>query len=228
MKTTPVSKYREPTFYFWYSLLLFVFVVTAFSIRALLDTEALPPMSVWLVVHTVTCVLWLAYVPTQAFLITKGLTNNHRTLGWASIGLAIVILISGVAVNFSLLERLQTNPRFSEQAFLIFFGGIVNFAQYAVFYILGVIKRRDLDFHKHMMLFCSISISLPGFNRLVFAFDLSFAVTPIGWIMLFTAVPLYDLIKRRKISRASWLALLLVVLQFVISGVGGQLANSAS
>ena len=205
---------RTLTFYFWYSLALFVFTVAAFSMRAILDTDRLPPLNLALLSHTIACVLWLAYVPTQAFLVTNRQVRNHRTLGWWSVPLAVLVLLSGIAISFSFLDRLGDRVSFP------FFAGIVNFMQFSVFYALGVLGRRDSDFHKHMMLFASISLVLPAFNRIIFSFDLPRVIAPVGWVVLFTVVPIYDLAKDRKIAPASWVALLLVILQFVGSGLG--------
>ena len=211
---------RKLTFYFWYSLALLVFVVAAFSIRAMLDTERLPPLNLALVSHTITCLLWLTYVPAQAFLVTSRRFRNHRTLGWWSMPLALLVLLTGVAISFSFLGRI------GDRAFFPFFAGIVNFFLFSAFYSLGVARRRDADFHKHMMLYASVSLVLPAINRLIFSFDLPRAIAPVGWVLLFTAVPIYDLLKNRKVASASWVALLLVVLHFVISGFG-QLTGAA-
>lgn len=220
MATNQRSADRKLTFYFWYSFGLFVFVISAFSMRAILSTEGLPPLSLSLITHTIACTIWLAYVPMQAYLITTRRVKNHRTLGWWSIPLAVMVLITGIAISFSFLERLQDSPRFGDRVFFVFWAGVVNFIQFSAFYTLGVLKRRDLDFHKHMMLFASISLVLPAFNRIIFSFDLSRAIAPVGWTLLFLVVPVYDLIKDRKISKASWVAILLLVLQFVGSGLG--------
>ena len=211
---------RKLTFYFWYSLVLFVFVVTAFSMRAMIDTERLPPLNLALLTHTIACVLWLAYVPTQAFLIADRQVRSHRTLGWWSVPLAVLVLLSGIAISFSFLDRI------GDGVFFPFFAGIVNFFQFSAFYILGVLNRRTPDFHKHMMLFASISLVLPAFNRIIFSFDLPRGIAPIGWILLFTVVPIFELVKDRKISSASWVALLLVILHFIGSGLGPPMNNA--
>ena len=102
-----------------------------------------------------------------------------------------LVLLSGIAISFSFLDRL------GDRAFFPFFAGIVNFIQFSGFYALGVLKRRDSEFHKHMMLFASISLVLPAFNRIIFSFDLPRVIAPVGWVVLFTVVPIYDLVKLR-------------------------------
>jgi len=217
---------RELNIFFWFSLFLLVFAITAFTLRAWLDAENLPSMGNSLVVHAIACGLWLAYVPTQAYLIAKRRITIHQTLGWASVVLAIAVVSSGVIISFEFLERMEANAIFRDRAFFFFFAGIVNFALFFSFYTLAIVRRRDREFHKRMMMFASVVLIPPAFNRLVFAFDLPPSVTNIGWLFLVFVIPIYDRWKEGRLTSGSKIGLGLVALGIFTVIVGTGLNNS--
>lgn len=212
---------RKLSFDFWFSLFLFLFTVSAFSLRAMLDTENLPPMRLSLTLHAIGSTLWLAYVPLQSYLATKRLIRIHKPLGWISVGLAITILLSGIIISLEFFERVQaTDPNFGRILFSFFFAGVVNFFLFSVFYTLGMLRLRNIAFHKRMMVFASLALVPPAFNRVVFAFDLPFFITNVGWPILVIIFLFLDYRREKQFHIASRVGLGLILLSYITGIIG--------
>ena len=74
-----------------------------------------------------------------------------------------------------------------------------------VFYVRGVLKRRDAAAHKRLMLLASLSIISPAVSRIalmpLFAgMDLVLS-TVLGVVALLAVLPAYDLIALRRVHR---------------------------
>lgn len=218
VRSTPNT--RPLSFYFWFSLALCLVVYVAFALRALLDADGLPPMRLSLVVHAVTSALWVALVPLQSWLVSKRKVKVHRPLGWASVGLAVSVVLSGLVISVEFYDRLSLDPDFSDPDFAsaVFgftFGGVMSLVLFGICYTAALVRLSDISFHKRMMTYASVFIFPPAFNRLMFAFDLPPQLTNFFFLGVLAVIPLHDRRTEGRLTRASKAALLLLGINVV-------------
>ena len=194
-------------FSFWggYALVLLLIPVVFFPLRALVQTEQLPPMRLELHIHAISSGLWCVLVLAQSILIRNRNLRLHRTLGWWSIGLAVILVVSGLLINYQFYLRLDL--------YRAYLGGIVSMIMFSVFFAAGIAARRSPGFHKRMMVFATICCMPAPLNRVAFVTGVSPEILsgPV-WLALAAVVPIYDLVTQRKLSSASWLGLVIWVL----------------
>lgn len=222
--TTRAPKQRSLTFFFWFNAILCVIIFSAFTLRALLDTDGLPPMRLSLIVHAVTSALWMLLVPLQSWLVSTRRLKIHRPLGWASVGLAISVVLSGIVISIEFYDRTTlenefSNPGFDATVFGFTFGGVLSVVLFGICYTAALVRLRDIAFHKRMMTFASVFIFPPAFNRLVFAFDWPLQVTNISFLFVLAALPIYDRRTEGNLTRASKAALVLFVANAITMAV---------
>lgn len=200
-------KSKNYSFFFWYSLMLFLIVVTAFPLRALLKPENLPPIRLSLHIHAISTGLWYFLILIQSHLIVKNRYKSHRNLGWISIALSIILVCSGTIIIFEYWERTED--------FALFFGSILSLIMFSICYILGIWYRKDLAFHKRIMIFASISCISPALTRYSLILSIPFGWHNFVWIALALAIPIYDFRTSKKVNNASKIGIILLVLIFV-------------
>lgn len=200
-------KSKKYTFFFWLSLLLFLIVVTAFPLRALLKPENLPPVRLSLHIHAVSTGLWYFLILLQSYLVTKNKYKVHELLGWISVALSIILVWSGTIVIFEYWHRTDD--------FALFFGSILSLIMFSICYILGILYRKDLEFHKRIMIFASVSCISPALTRYSLIFGIPFGWHNLVWIALALVIPIYDYRNNKKISNASKIGVLLLALIFI-------------
>ena len=148
-------------------------------------------------------------VIAQSFLISKRNHKLHMKLGWWSVALATLVLVSGLIVTMEFYERRNDWP--------FTLGSLISFGMFALFYVLGITMRKDRAFHKRMMIFATIALMPAATNRFAFVFGIDPGLSGPIWIMTAMLVPIYDLFTIRSISRASlvaiavWIAMIMIV-----------------
>ena len=179
-----------------YALFLLLIPLIFFPLRTILQPDALPPIRLELHVHAASMGLWCLLVVIQSVLISNNQHGFHRKLGFASIALASMLVISGVIVNFQFYERTDL--------FRFFVGGMVSLAMFSVFFAAGVLWRRETQFHRRMMIFAVICVLPAALNRVAFVTGISPQIMsgPI-WILLAALVPVYDFVRTRRLSHGS-------------------------
>ena len=77
-----------------------------------------------------------------------------------------------------------------------------------------------------MVVFASVALIPPAFNRLVFAFNLPPFFTNVGWLLLVLGVPTYDRRKEGGLTAGSKVGLALVGLSIVSAIIGTGLNDA--
>ncbi|MBS0225183.1 MAG: hypothetical protein JSS25_02405 [Proteobacteria bacterium] len=116
-------------------------------------------------VHAFIFMGWLAIFLTQVTLADNGSLALHRRLGWIAAVWVPLMLISGVYMTVADARSGRIPPVFEPAAFLIMdwlavfgFAGMVTAA---------IMRRRQTQWHRRLML-CSMAMILgPGFGRLL-------------------------------------------------------------
>ena len=200
-----------------FTIILFLVPLIGFPLHAILQPEMLPPMRFVLHVHAVSAGWWFMLVIAQASLISTRNYKLHMRLGWWSAALAFLVVFSGVLVTMQFYERRGDWP--------FTLGSLISFGMFALFYVLGVLWRRDAPNHKRMMVFATIALMPAATNRFAFILGIDPGLSGPIWIATAALVPIYDLVTTRRLLRASivaiaaWIAMSVAVGS--VSGGGG-------
>lgn len=190
--TTPA---RGERFFFFYSLVLFAIVVVFFPLHALVNSDYLPPIRPLLHVHAVTMGLWFGLIVVQTGLIAKDREDLHRRLGVLSVLLVLVMLPTGIWVSYENFVR-TGSP-------MILIANSGNSLIFLVFYAAALALRARPVFHKRFMMFGALALMIPALGRVGYVFDLpELAPLPMQFALIL-AIPVYDLVSRRRITLAS-------------------------
>lgn len=200
---------RGERFFFFYSLLLFAIVVTGFPLHAIVNADHLPPMRPLLHVHALLMGFWFALIVVQTGLIGRGQYALHKTLGAMSLVLVAAMLPSGIWVSYENMLR-TGSPQ-------ILYVNTLNATFFALYYLMALNWRNTPALHKRFLMLASLSLMFPALARVGYVLDLNpFAVLPM-WLALLFALPAYDLIRERKIKRATAVGLILTIVYLGIA-----------
>lgn len=114
-------------------------------------------------VHAVAFSAWLVLLVGQVALVRTGNTALHRRIGRAGFFLVPVLLIAGPMV--AILRRWE--PRCDPCALPFMATQFTNMTAFIPLAAAGLMLRRDPASHKRLMLMATISITEPGFGRLI-------------------------------------------------------------
>lgn len=142
--------------YLWLSLATTLVMVVGFSstyFGPMLRGEY-PAVSPTVHLHGWTFFLWYLLLPLQAGLVAARKVRLHRTLGYASLALALAMSATGLVV-ISVQMRLAAQPDGSPfwQAFGP--GVFITLVLFLVFYALALHYRRARERHKRFILLAS-------------------------------------------------------------------------
>jgi uncharacterized membrane protein YozB (DUF420 family) len=156
------STRADNSFYFVMSLLLTAIVVFGFSHTVPHDFEA-PGLPGMLQIHAAIFVAWVLLFIAQPALIMKRSVALHRKLGWVGLGLACaMVALGGFAIMFALWNH--TLPFFYPPG-LFLVRGILGLAVFAGLITAAILRRKQAEWHKRLMLCAAIVIASPGLER---------------------------------------------------------------
>lgn len=167
-----------------------------------------PPQPMIVRLHGTAFVGWLVLLTTQVLLIRNRRVRLHRRIGMAGAGLAVLMVLLGLAAALTAQSRDLGTPKadpgfFSVQLIdMIEFGGLVAAA---------ISARNQPAAHKRLILLATPSLVDAGFAR--FLGDPLFALLGNGpwqfWVALFSGnallivgIGVYDCITRRRLHPA--------------------------
>lgn len=163
MATLAQSETRERSFWQKITLGLAIFIVfgfAQFAARGLVNYAAAP---IYIHLHGMVMVAWLALMVTQPTLAQRGNAALHRKLGWTGAGLAVVIVVLGSFVGIKSLQNGTQPPFFTQPYFLaltqtavIAFAGLVGFA---------IAKRRETEWHRRLLVGAMVALMEPALGR---------------------------------------------------------------
>lgn len=127
-----------------------------------------PEVSATVHLHGWSFFLWYLLLPFQAALMRSGRIEWHRWLGSASLGLAAVIVVTGlVTVTVRIRESVGPDPSpFWEMSALPIFFVLVLFTG---FYSLAMLRRRNPSHHKRWMVLAGAAAMGPATWRILIA-----------------------------------------------------------
>ena len=140
-------------------LLVFAGFAQSYYLKRLFGADAL---SVLLHIHGLVMTLWILLFMLQVRLIATHKLALHRRVGMWGMGLALLVMVIGIATAVDSARRAQAAP--GGLSFLATsLGGLFVFVALVV---LGLIYRRQRDFHSRFMLLANLSILAPAIARI--------------------------------------------------------------
>ena len=147
-------------------LVLFGFGRT-YYLKAFFNLPPLPSMLVH--VHGLLMTTWVVLFITQVCLIASRRVRQHRRLGYSSVGLAVLIVASGIptALRASKYGSPSFPPGVSQLAFLIV--PAFDLALFVILFSAAIYFRRNPATHKRLMLLTAINFLPPALARIPIA-----------------------------------------------------------
>jgi hypothetical protein len=198
-------------FYFNMGLLMLVLVLTGFASAAFVRGTSPLDLPLLFHLHGIVFIAWFLLFINQARLIGNKAYVQHKKLGYASLVVVAVMLVTGVLMAAGSYQRgWSPVPDSTIQQFLAF--PLLDLSGFLLFFTLGVINRGNGIFHKHCMLIASIAMLDPALARLA----LSIGVMPLALLLhvgLVGTVMVHDRRTVGKIHVITWAGLAFVILR---------------
>ncbi len=193
MATTVAGTARPERFWQRMAIGLAAFIIIGFAqfaLRGFVDPVAAP---LWVHVHGVLMLGWLALLVVQPTLVARQNLALHRRLGWTGAALAIVITALGVFTGMASLVLGRFPPFFSPPYFLALTA--IESLVFGLMVWAAVRRRNRTDWHRRLMIGATIVILEPALGRLLpMPLMIGWSDLPIGLIQLGVVgiIALYD------------------------------------
>ena len=200
----------------WWVWFAAIFVLTFISFWPSFFS-AIVKIETHIIIHGISAISWMLLAVVQAWLIKSRWRKHHRTLGYTSLVLAVILVISGLRVLQTMLLKDNSvdgsNPLL---AIKFLYADITALFLFCTFLWLAINAARQSDFSLHMRLMaCTAIIPLEaalertyiyGIPSLVPNFNVAFYTSVITLIVLMATLVGIDLWRKR--SRWPYAALL--------------------
>lgn len=162
-----IADTRKGALSFWQKIAIGIaaFITFAFlqwAARGFVDVRAVP---VWVHVHALVMVSWLAVFIAQATLVKRGVLVWHRRLGWAAMALAALIVALGSFVSIMAIRAAHVPPFFTPAYFLALTH--VELAAFAGMIAAAVLARSDTETHRRFIVGANVLLMEPAYGRLL-------------------------------------------------------------
>ena len=158
---------REKRFYLITALLFPLAILIGFGRTYYLKTfTGAPPLSSFLVqIHGAVMTTWVLLYIAQVYLIRSKQIRLHQTLGFAGIGLAVLIVISGFFTAIAAAKNGAASfpPDIPRMSFLAV--PMLDLVTFSVLFTAAVYYRKRAANHKRLMLVIAIGLLPPALGR---------------------------------------------------------------
>ena len=166
------------------------------------DSDQLLPLPTYLRVHGLVFTMWMILCIVQTLLVAARQTDVHRAIGWVTAAIALVMVIVGPMAGI-LSMRAQVEAGYGQQARAFLTTPLFSMAVFAAFVAAAIVRRRDAQTHKRLMVLATISILDAAVARLPFEGIRATAWSHMAVTDVFLAAAiLYDLATRRTVHQA--------------------------
>ncbi|MEX0733543.1 MAG: hypothetical protein WD944_12585 [Steroidobacteraceae bacterium] len=182
-----------------------------------------PEVSPAIHVHGRSFFLWYVLFPLQAVLMATGRRRLHFTLGGVSVGMAAVMIFTGLLVASVRIDQGLSAPDPDEfTAFWKHFGLLIFYSLlvFAGFCAAAIANRDRPEFHKRLMIIASASALPAAVFRIIVGLSGFYRLQTPGWVMpaafflpcIFILIGiLYDLAAFRSVHRVYRIGLPIVI-----------------
>ncbi|MDZ7626993.1 MAG: hypothetical protein U5J99_01145 [Parvularculaceae bacterium] len=181
---------NENRFFAALAAVLLVFVFAGFAPSYYFRADDLSPLSTLFLAHGAVLSSWYVLATTQPLLIVGGRNRLHRLSGFAGLGLAIAVAVSGLAAGADAMARGVGIAGREPQTF--FFLSVADASLFVALVGAALLCRHDRSAHKRLMTIASISILFPALGRLAVTLGLDGAVAVIPYAALLASVAMFD------------------------------------
>lgn len=116
--------------------------------------------------HGISFLAWYALLAVQAFLVMTGAMQLHRWLGFASIALAVVMILTGLlVVGVRMNAGLYDDDQFWAAFSLAILSNLILFAG---FLLLALVRRKRADHHRRLIICAAATGSGAAVFRILF------------------------------------------------------------
>ena len=156
-----------------------------------------PALSLLVHIHGAVFTAWVLYFVLQTALIAVRKPALHRRLGLLGAFLGVSMIVLGLAVSFTGMRLNHGTPIISpETTFLV---GLTDISTFALFFILGWVRRRDREAHQRLMLLAVVGGLLSAPIGRIVGYGVPIPVVSILNLAFIFAGPIYDFVVRRHI-----------------------------
>jgi hypothetical protein len=167
-EAAPSSRAVEHRFYLVTTLAMLLAVAIGFSrsffLRPLFPGWPSPSEPVFYV-HGLLFAAWCVFLVGQAALVSGGRTPLHRTLGWYGAGLAAAMVATGTYAALVAANRPTGFTGMPVPPLQFLAVPAFDILLFPAFVALAVVKRRDAQAHKRLMLLASVNLVAAAFAR---------------------------------------------------------------
>lgn len=152
-------------FFVRYAVFLAVFILFGFAQFAARGYSSFSTAPAIVHLHGGLMVAWLGIFIAQNLLVHKGQLGIHRKLGWISAALVVIVAVTGVEVGRAAIDAGRQPPFFSPAYFLVLTS--VGSILFAAMVWWAIALRRNVQWHRRMMLGSMFILLEPAFGRLL-------------------------------------------------------------
>ncbi|MCU0766839.1 MAG: hypothetical protein MUE39_05590 [Gammaproteobacteria bacterium] len=215
----------EHRFYTGMALAILATVLVGFArsfyLKPVFPAWPAPPEPIFLV-HGLAFTAWVLLLPLQATLVARRRVDLHRTVGAYGAALALAMIVLGVLGALVAATRPGGFVGVPVPPLQFLAVPLFAIAQFALFVVLAIARRRDGQAHKRLMLLASFQMVTPALARWPVVMDYGppafFAATD----LFLVALAIWDLRTRGRLHPVTlWGGLLMVAaqpIQLVVSG----------
>jgi uncharacterized membrane protein YozB (DUF420 family) len=205
----------EWTFFAIMSLVVAAVIAAGFG-PSYAGSLAPPGLPWWVHLHGAAMACWILLFVAQAALVRRRALPLHRTLGYASIALVVVMVPLGIATDLLAIRRHAVPPFFTPAQ--MFAADLCDILLFAGLFAAALLLRRRREWHKRLLLCATVLLTWPAIGRLgpvrQFGIDMVVPISVALLIPLALVGPIHDLITRRRIHPAYlWGVGLIIVIQ---------------
>jgi hypothetical protein len=189
-------------FYVVMALVLAAIAIFGFS-HTVPGDFGIPGFPVLLWVHGAVFTAWVVLFVAQPVLTMRKSVRWHRRLGWAGAALAVAMVALACSAIMLALWANTLPPFYPHGLFIV--RGVFGLLVFAGLVTAAILKRRQSEWHKRLILCAAITVVVPGLER-------AMPIPLLGpyWFVVVDAVvdlialagPAVDLVYRRRVHAA--------------------------
>ena len=203
----------RPSFHLWMALLMCLFIFGGFGLTYLgpLAKGTFPPAPPVVHLHGIVFFGWMVLLVTQSALVNARNVRLHRSLGTFGIAYAGVLVFLGLLIT--IISAATTN--WTDDSYGLMYLSVVAPVSFTAIFSLAITNARTPAVHRNLILLATLSILMPGINRL-YMVGLELSHVPFyGTYATMDAMLAAILFQERKatatISRSTWIAAAVIV-----------------
>lgn len=121
--------------------------------------------------HGISATLWMILLIIQPFLYKKGYMKIHRYIGWSSLILVPILVLSGFQMMRLMIQNQANYPPDIVYSFA-FIDAITLFG-FTILYSLAIFYRKNLKLHARFMVCTLFGPLIPAITRVFFSIGLA-------------------------------------------------------